>query len=215
MKNSFFSKFGPKEPKFFDYLQKLAAINVSAVTLLDKCVQSTTHEGREAYYKQVKEEERKGDRLSRKFFDELGDSFITPFDREDIHALVTSIDDVLDCTNRTASRITTYNPQTTNTSQASLMVIIIKSIKLIEEAMKLLPDYKNTEDKLTEICQELHDLETEADEIYSDAIMNLFEEEKNAIELIKMKEILAELESTTDAAYHVSKVLKTIIVKYT
>ncbi|MFW9607067.1 MAG: DUF47 domain-containing protein, partial [Prevotella sp.] len=68
--------------------------------------------------------------------------------------------------------------------------------------------------KLKLHCKTLHDLENEADDVYETAIINLFEDEKDGIELIKMKEILNELEKTTDAAEHVGKILRTIIVKY-
>ena len=152
--------------------------------------------------------------MSHKIFEELSSSFITPFDREDIHLLADKLDDVIDRINSCAKRIAIYNPKQNNPYEKSLGEIVKKGAECINESMEELSSIRKNASKLKLHCKTLHDLENEGDDIYETAIINLFEDEKDGIELIKMKEILNELEKTTDAAEHVGKILRTIIVKY-
>lgn len=85
---------------------------------------------------------------------------------------------------------------------------------LIGQAMDELEAFRKSPDKLRAYCNQLHDIENRADDIYEFFITRLFEEEKDCIELIKIKEIMYELEKTTDAAEHVGKILRSLIVKY-
>jgi len=94
MNNSFFSKFTPKEPKFFPILKEMADVILVASDLIIECVQDNDHEKAIEYYKKIKEQEKRGDALSARVFDELNSTFITPFDREDIHHLADKLDDV-------------------------------------------------------------------------------------------------------------------------
>lgn len=214
MNNSFFSKFGPKEPKFFDYLKQVSEILLAASEMLQGALECQTGEERKEFFRKIKEKERLGDELSHKIFEELSSSFITPFDREDIHLLADKLDDVIDRINSCAKRIAIYNPKKNNPYEKSLGEIVKKDAECVNDAMEELGSIRKNAAKLKQHCKTLHDLENEADDVYETAIINLFEEEKDGIELIKMKEILNELEKTTDAAEHVGKILRTIIVKY-
>lgn len=111
MKNSFFSRFTPQEPKFFPMLNKLSEIVVESSALLVADLRHDEPDKRADYYKQIKELERKGDTQTHIIFDELSKTFITPFDREDIHNLASTMDDVIDGINSCAKRISIYNPQ--------------------------------------------------------------------------------------------------------
>ena len=192
MKNSFFSRFTPKEPKFFPLLKQLSEILVASSELLVESLKHDSPEERAGYYKQIKDMEREGDKLTHLILDELGTTFITPFDREDIHDLASSIDDVIDGINSCAKRITIYNPRLISESGKELSRMIRQEADYIVKAMD----------------------ENQADDIYELFITKLFEEEKDCIELIKVKEIVHELEKTTDAAEHVGKILRSLIVKY-
>lgn len=214
MNNSFFSKFGPKEPKFFDYLKQISEVLLTASDLLMESLECETREERKASFRKIKEQERKGDELSHKIFEELSSSFITPFDREDIHLLADCLDDVIDRINSCSKRIAIYNPKKNNPFEQALGEIVKKDAACIDMAMGELASLRKNASKLKEHCKELHDLENRGDDIYENAIIQLFEEEKDGIELIKMKEILNELEKATDASEHVGKALRTIIVKY-
>ena len=214
MKNSFFSQFAPQEPKFFAMLKKLSKSLVISSDLLVESVDYDTLEKREAYYKRIKEEERDGDTQAHLIFDELGKTFITPFDREDIHNLASTIDDVIDGINSCAKRIAVYNPHPISESGKKLCNLIHQAALCIEKAMDELEIFRQKSSNLRECCAKLHEIENQADDVYELFVKKLFEEETDCIELIKVKEIMQELERTTDAAEHVGKILRSLIDKY-
>jgi len=214
MNNSFFSKFTPKEPKFFPILKDMTDIMLVASDLIIECVQNHDHETAIEYYKKIKEQEKKGDVLSNRIFDELNTTFITPFDREDINQLSGRLDDVIDYINSCAKRIVLYNPKTMPKSAVELAKLIREGAVCIGKAVDELDVLKKNSKKIKEYCKELHDIENRADDVYEHFIIELFENEKDGIEIIKLKEIMYELEKATDAAEYVGKIIKTIIVKY-
>jgi len=214
MNNSFFSKFTPKEPKFFPILKDMADVLLVASDLIIECVQNNDHEKAIEYYKKIKEQERKGDLLSARVFEELNSTFITPFDREDIHHLADKLDDVTDYINSSAKRIVLYNPKQLPTSAFEIAKLIKEGAISIGKAVDQLDVLKKNSKKIKEYCQELKITENKADDVYENFLIDLFENQKDAIEVIKLKEIMSELEKATDAAEHVGKIIKTIIVKY-
>ena len=201
MKNSFFSRFTPKEPKFFPLLKQLSEILSASSSILVESLRHDSPTERANYYKLIKDREREGDKL-------------TPFDREDIHDLASSIDDVIDGINSSAKRITIYNPRPISDSGKELSLLIQQEAHYISKAMDELETFRKKPTTLRDYCTKLHDIENQADDVYELFITKLFEEEKDSIELIKIKEIMHELEKTTDAAEHVGKILRNLIVKY-
>ena len=111
MNNSFLNSLTPKEPKFFPILKQMADVMYVASNLMIENVEKGDHESAIEYNKKIKEQEKIGDRLSTKVFDELNTTFITPFDREDIHHLANRLDDVTDRINSCSKRIVLYNPK--------------------------------------------------------------------------------------------------------
>jgi uncharacterized protein len=214
MNNSFFSNFTPKEPKFFPILLDMAEVILAASDLIIECVQDYDHEKAVEYYKKIKEQEIKGDKLSAKIFDELNATFITPFDREDIHQLADKMDDVTDYINSCAKKIILYKPKTIPASALELAKQIKEGALTIAKAVDQLDVMKKKSDKIKSYCVDLKTIENKADDIYEDFLIELFQNEKDAIETIKLKEIMSELEKATDAAEGVGKIIKTIIVKY-
>lgn len=214
MKNSFFSRFTPNEPKFFPLLKQLSEVLSASSALLVESLNYHLPAERAEYYKQIKDLERDGDKLTHSIFDQLGTTFITPFDREDIHDLASCMDDVIDGINSCAKRIAIYNPRPISDSGKELSRLIQEETVYIGKAMDELEAFRKNPAPLRECCTKLHDIENQADDVYEFFITRLFEEEKDCIELIKIKEIMHELEKTTDAAEHVGKILKNLIVKY-
>lgn len=214
MRNSFFSRFTPKEPKFFPLLKQLSEVLSSASDLLVESLQHDLPAERADYYKRIKEVERAGDKLTHLIQNELSTTFITPFDREDIHDLASCMDDVIDGINSCAKRINIYNPRPISESGKELSRLIQQEAMYICKAMDELEIFRKNPTRLREYCTKLHDIENQADDVYEFFITKLFEEEKDCIELIKIKEIMHELEKTTDSAEHVGKILKSLIVKY-
>ncbi len=214
MQNSLLSRFTPKEPKFFDFLKKVSVLSVEAATLLGEALKTNTIEERQDYFHRIKEKEHDADVVAHEIFEALESSFIMPFDREDIQELSNRMDDVIDLINGVSKRMAIYNPNTIHPSLHDLGRIICEGTKLIDEAMDLLPALRKNKNNLKNIIEKLHRFENEADDVYEKAVTAVFANETNAIELIKTKGLLAELEGTTDAAEHVGKILGTIIVKY-
>ncbi len=214
MKNSFFNRFVPKEPKFFLLLKDLSATLKDAADALAVTVGHTDPAVREEDYKRVKEIERKGDVISNNILGELETTFITPLDREDIHSLTDTIEEVIDGINRCAKRINIYNPKNLGLAAKDLCAIIQQEAEAIHKGIDELDYFRKSPKTMNLLCEEIHDLENRADDIYEEFVKQLFETEKDAIELIKVKEIMHEFERTTDAAEHVGKVFKSIIVKY-
>lgn len=214
MNNSLLSRFTPKEPKFFDFLKQVSDINVSVSDLLLQSLEAKGIDEHRAYFHQVKEQERAADKIGRDIFDALESSFITPFDREDIHDLAESLDDVIDLVNSCAKRLAIYNPKQLSEVALKLGKVVVEDARCVSEAMDALTVMRKKADALKVCIERLHTLENQADDIYEDGLIHLFEEEKDAVELIKTKEILSELEKITDASEHIGKVLKTIVVKY-
>jgi len=212
--NNFFDKFVPKEPKFFPILKEMADVILVASDLIIECVQKGDHESAVEYYKRIKEQEKKGDALSVIIFDELNSTFITPFDREDIHHLADRLDDVTDYINSCAKRIVLYNPKQLPKEAIDLALLIKEGAVCIGKAVDELNVMKKNSKKIKEYCVELHNIENKADDVYENFLIQLFENEKDAVEIIKLKEIMYELEKATDAAEYVGKIIKTIIVKY-
>lgn len=214
MRNTFFNRFLPKEPKFFPLLKKDADILMKVSELIIECVKSTDHESVVKYFKLIKEQEREADKVSNEIFDALNTTFITPFDREDINHLANRLDDVIDSITSCAKRLVLYKPKSIPMQAVDLAENLKESAEYISKAVDELDVLKKNAKKVTEYCNKLHDLENKADDIYENFVIDLFENEKDGIEITKVKEIMYELEKATDTAEHVGKIIKTIIVKY-
>jgi predicted phosphate transport protein (TIGR00153 family) len=214
MSDSFFSKLTHKEPKFLPTLKEMSSIILITSDLMIECVSQCDHDVSTDFYKKIKEQEKHGDVLSNAIFDELNKSFITPFDREDIHHLATTLDDVIDYINSCAKRIVLYNPKSMPESAIEMAKLIKESAVNINKAVIALGALKKEGDKINKYCKKLHDIENKADDVYENFIIELFETEKDDIEVIKLKEIMQELEKATNAAEQVGKIIKAIAVKY-
>ncbi len=214
MKNNLFEKFLPKENKFFLLLSEMSEVILQASDLIVECVQLKEHDQVVAAYKKIKEQEHRGDKLQGQIFDELNNTFVTPFDREDIDHLSSKLDDIADLINSCAKRMMLYRPKSMPGSAVQLALLVKESAEWLTKAIGELNTLKKNPTPITEYCMELHRIENKADDVYEMFLIDLFEKEDDAIEVIKLKDILHELERATDAAEAVGKIIKTIIVKY-
>lgn len=204
--------FLPRDKSFYPLFEKAAANLKAASEQLYLGVTASSDEQRIEHMRQVEKLEHTGDEIAHEIFNELGKNFITPFDREDIHRLISCIDDVLDYIHGASKRmelykITNYSPEIIKLSE-----LIQTSANEINIAVPELRNLKNLR-KITDACVRINSVENHADDIFDHAVAKLFEDEKNAVELIKMKEILSALETATDKAEDVANVLESIIVK--
>lgn len=214
MKDHLFDKLKPKENKFFQYLHDMGDLIIEASDLIIECVQVTNHEDAVSYYKRIKDKEHDADAVQNQIFEELNRTFITPFDREDINHLSSTMDDVIDLINSCAKRIMLYKPKTMPQSAVNLARLIRESSGYLIQAVEELHSFKKRPKKIKEYCSQLGVIEKKADDVYELFLIDLFENEKDAIEVIKLKDILRALEQATDAAEEVGKIIKTVIIKY-
>ncbi len=212
--NRFFQFFLPKESKFLPLLRGQIDDIAAASDLLVQFTQTQEHEERKVLYAEIKKLETHCDRLTEEILNELNNTFITPFDREDIHSLASQLDDLLDLINGSAKRTVLYQPREMPESMKQLAEHVKEAAVCIRIAIDELEKVKRDPSVVRAQCRRLHEIENSADDVYEHFIISLFEQEKDAIELIKLVEIIQLLESATDKSWHVADVLKTIIVKY-
>ena len=155
--------------------------------------------------------ERDGDELTHAILTKLNQTFITPFDREDIHQLASKLDDVLDFINAASARIVMYRIATPPVAAGELANIILMQSRELQKAVSLMQKNGN----ILAHCVEINRLENEADLVAQQAIAKLFECEKDPINLIKIKELLEFLERATDKAEDVANVLESVVLKNT
>jgi hypothetical protein len=197
----------PRETKFFELFADMAQTLTVGARQMRDLLQNYTDVG--AMVQKIKGTEHKGDEIAHTIFIKLNSTFITPFDREDIHTLASSLDDVLDCINAAADRLTTYKVTNPPSAAVELATIILRQSEELAKAVSLL----EKGDALLEYCVEVNRLENEADGISRAAIGRLFETESDPIQLIKHKELLETLELATDKAEDVANVLETVVLK--
>ncbi|MCL1942883.1 MAG: DUF47 family protein [Candidatus Azobacteroides sp.] len=212
--NTLLSIFTPKDVKFFPLLRETASILVQSSDLLYELFSCTDVSRRDELCKLIKAEELKGDKVTGYILKAMNETFVTPFDREDINALADEMDDVIDGINRAAQKVLLYSPENMPECTLHLSEIIRKGASEIQSAVIELPNIKKNDKHFRQHYREIKHLEEEADVLYEVGIMNLFKEEKNTIELIKLKEIIQELEKAANKINNTGKVFKTIFVKY-
>jgi predicted phosphate transport protein (TIGR00153 family) len=158
----------------------------------------------------LQEIEHRGDDMTHDIIRMLNQTFITPFDREDIHALTSSLDDVLDYVNSAATRMKLYRIITPPPAAAVLAELIVKQSEELSKAVSLLEEEHQ---RVLDHCVVVNQLENEADRVSRQAIAELFEYEKDPIQLIKIKELYEVLETATDKAEDAANVLEAVVLK--
>ena len=210
--NSIFQYFVPKDKKIFFPLFEQAASNVVEMANLMVKAVNGVYETREEIYQQIDRLENDGDEITHQIYLELGKNFITPFDREDIHSLATAIDDVADLIQGSANRMSLYQIQDMTEPILKLAELIQQASNDLQKAVAELKDLKNVRN-IAESCIRINSIENQADYVFDRAVADLFLYEKDAIKLIKYKEILAALETATDKCEDAANVMESIIVK--
>jgi predicted phosphate transport protein (TIGR00153 family) len=213
--NSILSVFTPKDGKFFPLLEETADILDKSATLLEELFSSGNEKNRvRDLGKAIKSEETKGDKVTGLIFKELNDTFLTPFDREDISALADEMDDAIDVINRAAQKVLLFSPETLPPATTQLAGIIKKGTAEVQSAVHKLNQVKKSSEQVNTHVKKIKELEEEADGVYEKGTSGLFKSEMRTLELMKLKEIIQELEKAANKINNVGKVLKTIIVKY-
>jgi hypothetical protein len=168
---------------------------------------------REGTVNKIKELENKADSITHEIYTELNKTFVTPFDREDVHLLASTLDDVMDYIDGSAQRFLLYKIKKNSADIQRLTDVIYQAAIEIQRGVLLVADMRRSEE-LQKILKKINQYENDADTIFDQAIAELFDREDDAIELIKTKEVLVNLETTTDKCEDVANVLETLFIKH-
>jgi predicted phosphate transport protein (TIGR00153 family) len=198
----------PRETKFFDMFVEMAQNLIEGARLMKNLLEDFRDVP--AQVARLKEIEHRGDDMTHALMTKLNQTFITPFDREDIHRLASSIDDVLDLLNAAGDRITVYKITAVTKQSAMLAGLILQQS---EELARALSQLEKEQQFVMQRCVEINRLENEADRVTREAVGYLFENEKDPIQLIKLKELYEVLELATDKAEDAANVIESVILK--
>lgn len=210
--NSIFQFLVPKDKVFYPLFEK-AAIKIKSLSqTLNEAVNAPAKE-REKLLKDVEVIKQDIEAIAQTTRIELGRNFITPFDREDIHNLITAVDAVADHLSDAASRMRLYQIDKITKPLRKLTEANLEACSEVSRGLLELKDMKNLP-ALAEVCKNISRLERKADKVFDKAVADIFENESNAIEIIKYKEVMSALETATDSCRDVANVLETITVKY-
>ena len=211
--DKFLKFFVPKDHSFYPLFEEDARNLVKASMLLDQLMSSSEIEEHERIYKEIRDVEHVGDQITDKTYQQLNKSFITPFDREDIHELTARIDDVVDSINGIGRRICLYKPKNLMPVYKQMAEMIVEGAKEVEKCIHCLNDAAANKKEITAACDKVKDIEHKADEYYFIAVSELFEKEKDPAELLKNNKILEILERCVDEEEDITDTIKSILIK--
>jgi predicted phosphate transport protein (TIGR00153 family) len=201
----------PKEGKFFDFFRQSAEQSVKAAHAFRAMLDDLPNAERHA--REIKAIEHAGDEILHRTVELLHKTFITPLDRDDIHRLISRMDDVLDRLDGATSRVHLYEMTEATPECRELADICVRACECIKRAADRLHDLTYTSGIIQE-CVEINRLENEADAVLARAKAKLFHEEIDTRQLIKLKEIYEFLEAVTDKCEDVANVIESIVLEY-
>jgi predicted phosphate transport protein (TIGR00153 family) len=206
-----FARLATRESKFFDLFSGSADLIVKAAgefrVMLDDLSQV------EKYSKNIKDLEHRADEITHTTIELLHKTFITPLDREDIHQLITELDDILDFIEAASQRIYLYGITHVTPEAIELADVCVTSAEFVQKAIYGLRNLKNPE-LVIKNCVEINRLENEADQLLRAGMAKLFRDEPDTRQLIKLKEIYELLETVTDRCEDVANVIEGIVLEY-
>ena len=198
----------PRETRFFDLFVEDAANVLGAARLLEAMLRS--YDVLERRSGEIRDAEHRGDEISHDIGHRLEATFVTPFDREEIHGLISALDDVLDGIEEVADIFVLYRIEAPSPTSIAMSSIIVQQCIQIHEALGHLQGFKGLEKYWIEV----HRLENEGDQLARAAIAGLFEAGGDPVEIIKWKDVYAMLETTIDKCEDVANIIERIVVKH-
>lgn len=203
-------RFLPRDEKFYDLFESSVKKVVQGAMQLEDMIRDFKEVALKA--KEIKDTEHEGDVITHETIEMLNRTFITPLDREDIHNLITALDDVLDYIEACAERLYLFKIGQTNEEAMMLVGILVKTVKEVEQAVSRLRRLKGA-GSIMKHCIEINRLENEGDYVGRAAVAKLFEPGSDPLEVIKWKEIYETLENAIDRCEDVANVLEGIVLK--
>lgn len=210
--NSILQFLVPKDTKFFPLFEQASANLVIIAETLNEAV-NAPKDAREEYFKKIEELELLIEEITHNTHLELSKNFITPFDREDIHSLIKAIDDVADYMQSAASKMRLYQVEKITKSIRKLTEINLEACQLIDVGIRQLKDMSYPKN-IKETYKKISKLESKGDAIFDKAVSDIFENENDAKNIIKYKEVLSSLNSASDKCKSVANVMEQISVKH-
>jgi len=198
----------PREERFFDLFVQDVANVLGASRLLEAMLRSYDQLPRRAG--EIRDAEHRGDEISHDIGHRLEATFVTPFDREEIHSLISGLDDVLDLIEETADTFVLYRIDAPTAAAIESATIVVRQCELLHEALSHLRGFKG----LDRYWIEVHRLENEGDQVTRAAIAELFDERHKPLEIMKWKEIYTLLENTIDKCEDVANIIERIVLKH-
>jgi predicted phosphate transport protein (TIGR00153 family) len=211
--NSILKIFLPKDKIFFQLFENVSETVIQMAAKLNEVVHEKDFEKRTSLIKEIEDLEHVNDDYTHRIFTELGRNFITPFDREDIHYLATSLDDICDYIYASAKKINFYKVNPDDSTFHKFAELILASCTEVRKAVAELRDMKNLR-KITDAMVAINSIENQADDLFDMSIEQLFETEPDAKEVIKKREIYQVMEIVTDKCEDAANVIESIIIKY-
>lgn len=206
-------KLLPKDDKFFSLLEESTQNLVKAGKVMQELVLTEKKDDIVVLINQIHDLEHEGDSVTHRIFSELNSTFVTPIDPEDIHTLASSLDDIMDHMDGSAGRFALYKLKNWPSRMVELVDILKKSIDELHHGVCLLRNMQQFQE-LQKVFLKVNEYENDADDVFERAIAELFENEKNPIQIIKLKEIYVGLETATDKCEDVANVLEGIVIKH-
>ena len=200
----------PKDEKFFDLLEEASDNVIHSAQVFVQLVQNWADTS--PLLQEIRDLEHQGDRMTHEIIDKLNRTFITPIDREDIHALASELDDVIDVIQSTSDRMQLYRIPKPPESLTKLALVLLQSTETIGKAVKSLREMSHTRRTL-DFCIEVNRLENEGDVILKTMLKDLFTPPKDALDVIKWKEIYEAVEFATDKCEDIANTIEGIVVK--
>lgn len=201
----------PKQENFFDYFEELAnKIEEGSRLFLEM---TETHDYSESKVAKLKEIEHEADIITHRTYEKMHTTFLTPIDREDIYALVNKMDSIMDVIEATAVRIHLYKVKKIDDQIIKQAKILNEAIIKVKEIIHAMRNMKNSK-MILDGCVEINTLENAGDIVLRTIMANLFENEKDAIELVKWKDIFQLLEEGIDVCEDVSNIVEGIVLKH-
>ena len=198
----------PREERFFDLFVEEAANVLDGARQLETMLR--TYDNPDKAAKRIRETESKGDEISRNIGRRLESSFVTPFDREEIHALIGMLDDILDLIEQVADTFVLYNISSPTKTAVKQAAVVVQCCETLHLALTNLRGFKD----LDRYLHEVYKLETEGDKLCRQAIAGLFDDSTKTIDVLKWKDIYTLLEETVDKCEDVAQLIERIVVKH-
>jgi len=210
---NFIARLMPREGRFFNLFDNHAKLIVDgALALADVLRHYDNGKDRSTGIKMIEDAEHAADRITHETVQLLHTTFVTPFDRDDIHRLISRMDDVLDLIQDTGESLVLYDIQKVTPESTQLAELVLRCAERVQSAVGLMASMADAP-AILKLCQEIDKLESEADKVMRAAISELFRNETDVRQLIKLKAVYELLESATDKCQDVANVIESVVLE--